>query len=152
FFLTGVDQHGTKVKQAAETAGLSARDFAQGSTDQFLALWELLDIRYDGWAATTDPRHQRQVRHALQKRYDAGDIYKATYEGYYSVRQEQFLTEKERGEDGEFGPEWGEVQFIQEENWYFRLVKYRDWLLDLLQARRDLVFPEFRQKELINAV
>ena len=153
FFLTGVDQHGTKVKQTAEAVGQTAQEFADASTAQFLALWKLLEVRYDGWAATTDPRHKRQVRSVLQKLHDQGDIYKATYEGHYSVRQEQFLTDKERNEQGEFGPEWGEVQFIQEENWYFCLEKHKEWLLDLLQnQRKDLVFPEFRQQELINAV
>ncbi len=153
FFLTGVDQHGTKVKQTAEDQGKTAQEFANESTAQFLALWDLLDVKYDGWAATTDVRHKRQVRAVVQKLYDQGDIYKATYEGYYSVRQEQFLTDKERNEAGEFGPEWGQVQFIQEENWYFKLEQHKEWLLDLLRNKRpDLVFPEFRQQELINAV
>lgn len=150
YFLTGVDQHGTKVKQSAEAKGVSAREFAEAVTQKFLDLWKILDISYDGWAATTDPRHVRQVQFALQKLYDQGDIYKATHEGYYSVRQEQFLTEKERNAAGEFGPEWGEVQHIQEENWYFRLEKYKEWLLGLLRARPDLVYPEFRQQELVN--
>lgn len=151
YFLTGVDQHGTKVKQAAEAEGVSPQEFADASTAQFLALWETLEVSYDGWAATTDPRHIRQVQTALQKLFDQGDIYKDTYSGYYSVRQEQFLTEKERGPDGEFGAEWGTVELIEEDNYYFRLTKYADWLVELLKSRKDLVFPEFRQKELLNA-
>ncbi len=152
FFLTGVDQHGTKVQQSADKAGVSAREFAQQSTDLFLALWEQLDVRYDGWAATMDPRHERQVQAVLQRLWDTGEIYRDTYEGYYSVRQEQFLTDKERGPDGEFGEEWGEVQFIEEDNYYFRLAQHKDWLRNLLETRTDLVFPEFRRKELLNAV
>jgi methionyl-tRNA synthetase len=152
FFLTGVDQHGTKVQQSAEKQGVSPREFAEASTEEFLALWEQLDVRYDGWAATTDARHERQVQAVLQRLWDAGELYRDTYEGYYSVRQEQFLTDKERGPDGEFGEEWGEVQFIQEDNYYFRLEKHREWLRELLESRPELVFPEFRRKELLNAV
>ncbi len=72
--------------------------------------------------------------------------------GYYSVRQEQFLTDKERGPDGEFGPEWGEIEFREEENYYFKLSQHKDWLLRYLDNRADAVIPDFRQKELRNAV
>ena len=85
------------------------------------ALWEKLDVRYDCWAATTDPLHKRCVQGILQRLYDEKQIYKDKQEGYYSVRQEQFLTDKERSEDGEFGPEWGEIEHRTEENYYFRL-------------------------------
>ncbi|PYK39629.1 MAG: methionine--tRNA ligase, partial [Verrucomicrobia bacterium] len=72
--------------------------------------------------------------------------------GYYSVRQEQFLTDKERGPNGEFGPEWGEVEFREEENYYFKLSQHKEWLLRYLDSRNDAVIPDFRQKELRNAV
>ncbi len=88
----------------------------------------------------------------LQRLYDEEQIYKDKQEGYYSVRQEQFLTDKERGPDGEFGPEWGEVEHRVEENYYFRLAQHKDWLLDYLRAHPDCVTPDFRQTELINAV
>jgi methionyl-tRNA synthetase len=68
------------------------------------------------------------------------------------VRQEQFLTDKERGEDGEFGPEWGQVEFREEENYYFRLAEHKDWLLALIDSRADLIYPDFRRTELRNAV
>ena len=85
-----------------------------------------------------------------------GQIYKDKRGGYYSVRQEQFLTDKERGPDGEFGPEWGQVEFREEENYYFRLAEHKQWLLELIDTRtaagRPLVVPEFRMAELRNAV
>lgn len=152
WFLTGVDQHGQKVQQAAAREGITPAAFVEKITSRFTALWERLCISYDAWAATTDPRHVAVVREILADLYDRGDIYKAPYKGFYSVRQEQFLTDKERGPDGEFGPEWGEVIELEEENYYFRLTKYRDWLLALLDARSDLVTPAFRQTELRNAV
>ncbi len=68
------------------------------------------------------------------------------------MRQEQFLTDKERGPDGEFGPEWGEVVYIEEENWYFKLAAHRDWLIGFVESHPDFVLPGFRHTELLNAV
>ncbi len=152
FFLTGVDQHGQKVQQSAEREGIAPEQFVAGVTKQFIALWDKLDVRYDGWAATTDPLHKRCVQGMLQRLWDEKQIYKDKQAGYYSVRQEQFLTDKERGADGEFGPEWGPVEYRQEENYYFRLSNYKDWLLGFLKSHHDFITPSFRQTELINAV
>lgn len=152
FFLTGVDQHGQKVQQTAQKQGVAPAEFARDVTAKFLALWEKLGIQFDGWAATTEPSHKAVVQKILQQLFDAGEIYKASYSGFYSVRQEQFLTDKERGPDGEFGPEWGEVQEITEENYYFRLAKHRDWLVQYIDSHPSYVTPSFRQAELRNAM
>jgi methionyl-tRNA synthetase len=152
FFLTGVDQHGQKVQQSAEREGVAPEQFVAGVTEQFIALWDKLDVRYDAWAATTDPLHKKCVQGMLQRLWDEKQIYKDKQAGYYSVRQEQFLTDKERGPDGEFGPEWGEVEFREEENYYFKLSEHKEWLLQFLRAYPNFVSPSFRQTELINAV
>ncbi|HEY5812291.1 MAG TPA: methionine--tRNA ligase [Terrimicrobiaceae bacterium] len=152
FFLTGVDQHGQKVQQAAQKEGLAVEKFVVETTAKFVALWRRLELSYDSWAATTDPLHKACVQKILQSLYDKGELYKATYRGFYSVRQEQFLTDKERGADGAFGAEWGEVIELEEENWYFRLANYRNWLLGFLESHGSCVFPAFRQQELRNAV
>lgn len=164
FLLTGVDQHGQKVQQSAEREGIPPQEYVDGVTAKFVALWEKLGVAYDGWAATTAPRHKECVRAVLTRLWEDRDpatgesrwIYKAARAGHYSVRQEQFLTDKERGPDGEFGPEWGEVEYREEENYYFRLAEHRRWLLDLIEARsaegRPFVVPEFRVAELRNAV
>lgn len=152
FFLTGVDQHGQKVQQSAEKAGLSPAEFAGQVTAKFKALWSKLDVAYDGWAETTDRRHVAAVQEVLDRLHKQGDLYKARHSGHYSVRQEQFLTDKERNEQGDFGPEWGEVVFIEEENWYFRLSKYRGWLAEHIAAEPRFVTPAFRGAELANAV
>src|SRR5688572_20248871 len=152
FFLTGVDQHGQKVQQAAAREDIPPTQFVTRTTAAFTGLWEKLGISYDRWAATTDPLHQRCVQGILQFLHDAGEIYKAPYHGFYSERQEQFLTDKDRGPDGAFGAEWGEVKEIEEENWYFRLAKHRPWLLALIDHTPGLVTPAFRQVELRNAV
>ncbi|CAN5560242.1 methionine--tRNA ligase [soil metagenome] len=152
FFLTGVDQHGQKVQQSAEKAGVTPRQFVDETTAKFIALWDKLEVRYDGWAATTAPLHKKCVQGMLQRLYDEKQIYQEKQEGYYSIRQEQFLTDKERGPDGEFGPEWGEVEHRVEENYYFRLAQHKEWLLGYLRSHPDCVTPDFRQTELINAV
>lgn len=152
FFLTGVDQHGQKVQQSAEKQGVGPAEFVAAITEKFRALWQKLGVEYDGWAATVEPRHKTCVQRILQRLWDEKQIYKDKQAGYYSVRQEQFLTDKERGPDGEFGPEWGQVEFREEENYYFRLAEHKGWLLGLIDARADLIYPEFRRGELRNAV
>ncbi len=152
FFLTGVDQHGQKVQQSAAKAGVPPAEFVKGITQKFVDLWKKLDVRYDEWAETTSERHKKVVQEILQRLFDAGQIYKDKQAGYYSVRQEQFLTDKERGADGQFGPEWGEIEFREEENYYFKLSQHKEWLLRYIEDRRDAVIPDFRQTELRNAV
>ena len=152
FFLTGVDQHGQKVQQSAAKAGLPPAEFVKGITQKWIDLGKKLDVQYDEWAETTSDRHKKVVRGILQRLFDEGQIYKDKQSGYYSVRQEQFLTDKERGADGQFGPEWGEIEFREEENYYFKLGQHKDWLLRYLDNRADAVIPDFRQKELRNAV
>jgi len=152
FFLTGVDQHGQKVQQSAAKAGVPPAEFVKDITQKFIDLWKKLDVQYDDWAETTSDRHKKVVQGILQRLFDEGQIYKDKQSGYYSVRQEQFLTDKERGSDGEFGPEWGEIEFREEENYYFRLSQHKEWLLAYLENRKDAVIPDFRQTELRNAV
>ncbi len=179
FYLTGVDQHGQKVQQSAEKAGIEPQAYVDGITAKFVALWKKLGVEYtgfdkekpEGWAATTEAKHKECVRANLQLLWDdkvpgtdrSRWIYKKTQRGFYSVRQEQFLTDKERGADGEFGPEWQPVEEREEENFYFRLTAHEDlgfdpkqWLLDLIDARsaagNPIVVPDFRVAELRNAV
>ena len=153
FFLTGVDQHGQKVQQSAAKAGVPPAEFVKEITQKFVDLWKKLDVKYDEWAETTSERHKKVVQGILQRLFDEGQIYKDKQAGYYSVRQEQFLTDKERGPDGQFGSEWGEVEFREEENYYFKLSDHKKWLLDdYLKKRGDAVIPDFRQTELRNAV
>ena len=152
FFLTGVDQHGQKVQQSAAKEGVAPEEFVRSTTQKFKDLWKKLEVKYDDWAETIDPRHKKVVQGMLQRLFDEGQIYKDKQAGYYSVRQEQFLTDKERGPDGEFGPEWGQVEFREEENYYFKLSDHKKWLLEFSRSHPNFVSPSFRQTELINAV
>lgn len=152
YFLTGVDQHGQKVKKKADEAGVSPQEFVDEISGKFISLWEKLGVKYDGWAATTAEPHKKVVRAMLQKLLDAGQLYKQPYTGFYSVRQEQFLTDKERGPDGNFGEEWGEVVELQEENWYFKLSEHVDWLRAYIKSHPDFIFPAFRTNDVLNAL
>src|SRR5437867_2902454 len=152
FFLTGVDQHGQKVQQSAAKAGIPPAEFVKGITQKFVDLPKKLNVQYDDWAETSSDRHKKVARGILQRLLEEGEIYKDKQAGYYSVRQEQFLTDKERGPDGEFGPEWGEIEFREEENYYFKPGQHKEWLLRYLENRKDAVIPDFRQTELRNAV
>ena len=152
YFLTGVDQHGQKVQQTAEKEGIHPATFVKKTTKKFTKLWETLGLEYDGWAETTDDRHKACVQAILQELYDRGQIYKKRYQGYYSVRQEQFITDKERNEDGEFGPEWGEVEERDEENYFFKLSEHADWLRDFVTNDESCVIPAFRRNELLGAL
>jgi methionyl-tRNA synthetase len=152
YFLTGVDQHGQKVQQSAAKTGVPPAEFVKEITQKFVDLWKKLGVQYDEWAETISDHHKRVVQGILQRLFEEGQIYKDRQAGYYSIRQEQFLTDKERGPDGEFGAEWGQVEFREEENYYFKLSNHKKWLLDYLEKRDDAVIPDFRQKELRNAV
>ena len=107
--------------QTAEKEGVNVATLAKKNTKKFTKLLDALDISNDGWAETLDPRHKACVSKILTDLYEKGQLYKKSYKGFYSIRQEQFLTEQERDEDGNFGSEWGEVEEREEENWYFKL-------------------------------
>lgn len=152
YFLTGVDQHGQKVQKSAEKMGVSPQEFVDGITEKFTALWSKLGVQYDGWAATTDAKHKRVVQAILQTLKDRGQLYQHKTKGFYSERQEQFLTDKERREDGTFGEEWGTVSEIEEENWYFKLGEHVEWLRSYIKAHPDFITPMFRTNDVLNAL
>lgn len=152
YFLTGVDQHGQKVQQTAEKEGVHPATFVKRTTKKFSNLWGKLGVEYDGWAETIDERHKLCVQKILSKLKEEGQLYKHAHFGHYSVRQEQFLSDRDRNEAGDFGPEWGEVVEIQEENWYFKLSEHTEWLKNFLEISPDTIIPAFRKAELLNAI
>ncbi len=152
YFLTGVDQHGQKMQQTAEKEGVNVATLANRNTKKFIALWKKLGVQYDGWAETTADLHKQCVQNILTKLHDEGQLYKKAYKGFYSVRQEQYLTEKDRNEAGEFGPEWGEVIELEEENWYFKLSEHAEWLKEVVTSGEFGITPAFRRNEVLNAL
>lgn len=146
-FLTGIDEHGQKILQTALKQGKQPQQLVDEVAPLFKGLCAKLSISNDDFIRTTDQRHKQVVRDILQDLWDKGDIYKAEYTGFYSVRQEQFVLEKEKV-DGRWPDIYGEVVTLAESNYFFRLNKYQDWLIDHLR-KTDFVFPLFRQKQVL---
>jgi len=149
FFLTGLDEHGQKVQQAAEAEGKTPQAYC----DELAAIWKTflgrLNVSNDDFIRTTDPRHQRLVQAMLAKLQAQGDIYKAIYRGFYSAKEETFLTEKDRRPDGTFDPFWGEVVELAEDNYYFKMGQHQAWLIDHLEQNPDFVRPDYRRNEVL---
>jgi methionyl-tRNA synthetase len=149
FFLTGLDEHGQKVQQSAQAEGKDTQAYC----DELAAVWRAcaarLDLSHDDFVRTTEPRHERVVQAALCRLHAAGHLYRDTYRGYYSTKEETFLTEKDRRADGTFDPQWGEVIELEEANYYFRLRPHQQWLLDHVKAHPDFVAPETRRNEVL---
>lgn len=148
-FLTGLDEHGQKVQQTAQKRGVTPQQCCDETAALFIQLCRDLNISNDDYIRTTEPRHISVVQELLQKLYDAGEIYKADYKGFYSIRQEQFVLEKDRLEDGSWPELFGEVIEITESNYFFRLAKYQDWLRGYLDEHPDFIFPAFRHKNVV---
>ena len=147
-FLTGLDEHGQKVQQSAQKEGVEAMEFVDGIAPLFKSLLKKLLISNDDYIRTTEERHKTVVRNLLQKIHDKGDIYKGEYNGYYSVRAEQFVLEKERVA-GRWPEVYGEVVEITETNYFFRLSNYQDWLVEHIQTHDEFIFPRFRAKQVL---
>lgn len=147
-FLTGIDEHGQKVTQTAQAKGLTAAELTAQVAPQFVDLCKRLNISNTDFIRTTEPRHIAVVQGILSDLWARGEIYKDSYKGFYSVRQEQFVLEKERQSDGSWPELYGEVVEIEEENYFFRLSKYQDWLIEYLK-NNAFVFPAFRQKQVL---
>ena len=144
FFLTGLDEHGQKVQQAAEARKLSPQEHCDDLAPRFLQLWEKLEIQYDDFIRTTQKRHVTVVQDVLTRVYDAGDVYCDEYEGWYSVAEERFITETEK-ESGDFR----DVKKLKERNWFFRMGKYQKRLLDHINDHPEFIQPVHRRNEVL---
>ena len=146
FFLTGTDEHGQKVQNAAEKHGISPQQHCDETVLRFQELWKKLGITCDRFIRTTQAEHKRVVQEVLQDLYDRGEIYKADYTGWYCVGDERFFTEKDLV-DGKC-PECGrDVTAITESNYFFRMSKYQEWLIDHIKNNPDFILPAFRANE-----
>ena len=146
YFLTGTDEHGDKVVRAAKEEGMSPLAYVDQISDLFRALWPELDIEYDYFIRTTESAHVNIVKEVLQKIYDSGDIYFSEYEGAYCFGCERFYTERElvggRCPDHKTIPE-----VIKESNYFFRMSRYQDWLVDHINKNPDFISPERYRNE-----
>jgi methionyl-tRNA synthetase len=155
FFLTGTDEHGLKMAQAARERGLSPAGFAKEMSGYFREMDERLDISFDRFIRTTEPDHHRASQAIWQAMADRGDLYLGRYEGWYSVRDEAYYDEKElvEGEGGErLSPQGTAVEWTVEESWFFRLSAYQDRLLAHYRVHPDFIRPDSRRNEVMRFV
>ncbi|NOY81470.1 MAG: methionine--tRNA ligase [Kiritimatiellaeota bacterium] len=146
WFLTGTDEHGQKVQRAAEENGISPQEQCDRTVVRFLGLWEKLDITCDDFIRTTESRHIEVVQGILQDLYDRGEIYADDYQGWYCVPCERFFTEKDLV--GDKCPECGRaVERLVERNYFFRMSRYQDWLVEHIRTHPDFIRPEHRRQE-----
>jgi methionyl-tRNA synthetase len=149
FFLTGTDEHGDKIMQAAEAAGKTPKEFVDDISGTFQNLWPKLNIQNSDFIRTTQPRHIKTVQKVLQQVYDNGDIYQSEYEGLYCYGCEQFLTEKDLV-DGKCPDHDKEPEVIREKNYFFRMSKYQDWLKKHIEENPDFIRPERYRNEVLS--
>jgi methionyl-tRNA synthetase len=149
FFLTGLDEHGQKVQQAALAKGQSPQAYCDELAAQWRAFVAELGITNDDFIRTTQPRHKEVVQALLNKLHAQDDLYKAPYRGWYSWKEETFLTDKDREPDGSWHPRWGEVKELVEDNWYFRMAKHQQWLTEYIEANPAFVQPDTRRNEVL---
>jgi methionyl-tRNA synthetase len=147
-FQTGTDEHGDKVLEAAAAAGLEVKEFADQVSAKFRRAWDDLDISYDVYLRTTDPAHVQVVQEILTRVYEAGDIYFGEYGGLYCFGCECFYLERDLL-DGLCPDHKVAPTYIKEANYFFRMSKYQDWLIDQIQAHPDWIRPERYKNEML---
>ena len=148
-FLTGTDEHGQKIELSAKRNNMLPQDFVDSLVANIKDLWSLLDIDYDIFMRTTDPKHVLAVQKIFKKLHEAGDIYKSNYEGWYCTPCETFFNERElvNGKCPDCGCE---VKKTSEEAYFFRLSKYQDKIINFLKEHPEFLEPEAKRKEMIN--
>jgi methionyl-tRNA synthetase len=153
FYLTGTDEHGLKVARAAEENGVTPKEWTDSLEPRWREVWERLDISYDDYIRTTEPRHYESVAKILQAVYDNGrdDIYKGTYEGLYCVACEAYYLESDLIE-GNCPIHGRPVEQMREENYFFRLSAYRDRLLEHYTANPSAIEPDVRRNEVLSLI
>jgi methionyl-tRNA synthetase len=152
FFLTGTDEHGQKIEEAAKSRGRSPQEYADEISGKFRELWDYFDISYDKFIRTTDADHKLGVQKAFEKMFEKGDIYKGEYEGYYCVSCETFFTETQLM-DGEGCPDCGKpTKLVKEESYFFRLSNYQEKLLKWYNEDERCVLPKGKKNEVISFV
>lgn len=149
-FLTGSDEHGQKIERKAKAAGVTPKQYVDEIVSNFKELWRVLNISNDDFIRTTDKRHELVVQKIFEKLYEKGDIYKSKYEGWYCTSCEAFWTEIQLAE-GKCCPDCGQkVELTEEESYFFRLSKYQDRLIKLLEDNPEFLQPQTRCNEMLN--
>ncbi|WP_024736559.1 methionine--tRNA ligase [Enterocloster asparagiformis] len=149
FFQTGTDEHGQKIEEKAQAAGVSPKEFVDKAAEEIKRIWDLMNTSYDKFIRTTDADHEAQVQKIFKRLYDQGDIYKGYYEGMYCTPCESFFTESQLV-DGKC-PDCGrEVKPAKEEAYFFRMSKYAPKLIEHINAHPEFIQPVSRKNEMMN--
>jgi methionyl-tRNA synthetase len=149
FFLTGLDEHGQKVQQTALKEGKNPQAYCDELARDWRVFADKLNLSIDDFVRTTEVRHKHVVQAILNRLQTSGHFYKAEYKGWYSTKEETFLTDKDRLPDGTFDPVYGEVIELSEENYYFRLRDHQQWLIEYIQNNPDFIKPSYRRNEVL---
>jgi methionyl-tRNA synthetase len=149
FFLTGLDEHGQKVEQVAAAQGKKTQAYCDEMAQSWKVFAGRLNLTNDDFVRTTEPRHQEIVRACLSRVNASGHIYKKIYKGFYSTKEETFLTEKDRRPNGTFDAAWGEVIELEEENYFFKLKDQQAWLIEHIEQNPSFVRPDYRRNEVL---
>ena len=149
YFQTGTDEHGQKIQEKAEKAGITPKEYVDNVAGEVKRIWDLMNTSYDNFVRTTDEDHEKQVKRIFKKLYDKGDIYKGSYEGLYCTPCESFWTESQLV-DGKC-PDCGrEVQPAKEEAYFFKMSKYADKLINYINEHPEFIQPVSRKNEMMN--
>jgi methionyl-tRNA synthetase len=152
FFLTGTDEHGQKIEEAAKSRGETPKIYADKISATFKNLWDEFDISYDSFIRTTDEQHKQGVQVAFEKMFEKGDIYKDVYSGHYCISCETFFTKTQLVDD-EFCPECGKsTTIVEEESYFFKLSKYEDRLLAWYNENPNCILPKSKKNEVMRFV
>jgi len=150
-FLTGSDEHGQKIQRIAAEKGVTPQEYVDRIVATFKDLWRRLNVQYDDFVRTTEPRHERAVQEVFRRIYEKGDIYKSTYKGWYCTPCETFWVESKLV-DGKC-PDCGRpVELVEEESYFFKLSKYADRLLKHIEEHPEFIQPESRRNEMVSFI
>jgi methionyl-tRNA synthetase len=149
YFLTGLDEHGQKVQQAAVAEGKTPQAYCDELAQSWKAFTQKLGLTNQDFVRTTEPRHKETVQAILSKLNADGQFYRETYKGFYSTSAETFLTEKDRLPDGSFDPSYGKVIELSEDNYYFKLKPHQEWLINYIESNPDFIYPSYRRNEVL---
>lgn len=153
FFLTGSDEHGQKMQESADKLGLHPQELVDRNVKLFLKTWEALDINYSDFIRTTEARHVRLVQNVLNRLYESGDIYRSEYQGHYCVRCESFVTDRDVRERvcQQGNPDCAfDFTVMREKNYFFRLSRYQQRLIEHIRDHVEFIQPDFRRNETLN--
>ena len=150
FFLTGTDEHGIKIQKTAASQGITPKELCDANAQKFKDAWKALDINYNRFIRTTDEDHKVIVQKIFKKLVENGDIYKHSYEGLYCSGCECFLNEKDLTEDGLCPDHLKKPEVVSEENYFFKLTKYKDAIIKHIKDNPDFIVPQFRANEVLN--